>query len=481
MSDLTTSLSASHPIAQLIVQRISSTGSCVINLPAEAAALDTCSSIEIRIRNDDVVDLHPDDDTICITPTQPDPNYSTSSSSTAQIEQTAYPSLPPWWPGIPGRGDGPPAADAPVTSTTVTVPVITTKTASVSAYPLPSGYDTSPPTDPYPTVPIGNNGGDGGDGSDGERERDEYPTSPYPVISPYPSTSDMVTAPESPLPEPADPYTEGPGYPLVSASPSTIDPYAEGPSYPFYSSSPSATDPYTEGPGYPYVSASPSPTPGLPTFLPPAGNGPVPVATYNPIPLPGRPSSAPSPSPMNTVPSFCESSYTSIDVSQISGINQNTYDSYLNLLGLGSLVEGLLGGLLGGGGGNAQSSTEAHSKLVHKYRVLCGVGMPQGSGPTFPGFGGQEHDITVQGGHESCLAECERTAIEQADQGILSECLGIAYQASVEGDDDGEGQCRLWCGDEDEHEFLPVDSLPRDDTSDGSNNSQGGRWQVVYM
>jgi hypothetical protein len=125
---------------------------------------------------------------------------------------------------------------------------------------------------------------------------------------------------------------------------------------------------------------------------------------------------------------------------------------------------------LKGGGFHA---AQVKKTLVHHYRVRCGVALPHGHGPVFPSFrGGREHTITVHNGHRGCLEACERAAIASADDGALDECLGVAFRVRLEGLD-GEGECKFWAGDRNEHHFLPVESLP--------HGGGDGRWQIIYM
>jgi len=255
----------------------------------------------------------------------------------------------------------------------------------------------------------------------------------------------------------------------------------------------------TEPPQTFKVSSSPLPPPSSvfhgPSHLPPFSLPPVPAPTQSSIPVVAHPQ-APThsfdlPPPRPTLPHahvsspplpvapplppFCESTYTSIDVSEISGVNPHTYDNYLNLLGVAKPGHdlSLRGGVFGGGGKNRNNIAEVKSTHMHQYRVRCGLSLPPGPGPVFPSIpGGREHTITVPNGHRGCLESCEREAIASADDGALDECLGVAFRAKLEGID-GEGVCKFWAGDRNEHHFLPVESLP--------NGGGGGRWQIIYM
>ncbi|KAI1748383.1 hypothetical protein F4782DRAFT_517449 [Xylaria castorea] len=105
--------------------------------------------------------------------------------------------------------------------------------------------------------------------------------------------------------------------------------------------------------------------------------------------------------------------------------------------------------------------------------MRCGVDLPQGPAPVFPGVveGGEEEERTD--GYRACLERCEREAILKAGGGFLHECLGVAYRSKPDALG-GEGDCRYWSGDKDENLLLPVHMLP--DTS-----GDGDRWQILYM
>lgn len=178
-------------------------------------------------------------------------------------------------------------------------------------------------------------------------------------------------------------------------------------------------------------------------------------------------------------------------------MNPHSYGQYLSLLGhhqgssyhrWGFPDDDPIG--LGAGAAARGGRKKTKKGLVHQYRVRCGVELPSGPAPTFPGFeeGGREEEEEeerergrgriVAGGRRGCLETCEREAIARAETGSLSECLGVAFRelgldASGPGPG-GRGECRFWYGDGREHEFLPVHELP-------SAKGEGDRWQVLYM
>ncbi|KAI0513034.1 hypothetical protein F5B22DRAFT_613183 [Xylaria bambusicola] len=202
------------------------------------------------------------------------------------------------------------------------------------------------------------------------------------------------------------------------------------------------------------------------------------VVTTSPLPPPSRPQQ-PSPSRSASPPAptsgVCNASYTSIDVSELTGLEPHYFSQYLNLLGIGDLldeilggVEGLLKGLIGKGGN--------HPKLVHEFRVRCDVDIPES--PVWPEWNEERHDVTD--GERGCLETCERQVIKMAGMGLLQECIGVAYRdkPGMGKAREGEGECRFWRGDGDKHEFLPVDSLP---SAKGERRPGDGRWQIIYM
>ncbi|KAI0108918.1 hypothetical protein GGR51DRAFT_570169 [Nemania sp. FL0031] len=563
-------------IAQLVVRHISSTGACVIDLPAAAPALDMCTSIEIRIHEQDVVERHPD--SICITPSRPvtvgqDPPR-------AKHPLANSPGHPgggggehsPWWttgwprgpepgekgpdsgpgpgsghPGKPGGGPGRPGAPW-----------------GHGGHGGPGGpwdhgghgggggggHEWMPPKHGSPGG-HGGHGDGGGGGGDHEWMPPEHggppkhlpPPGPMPMKEEPPARPDPPTQPNPPArpdgPRPApgrsplqpaavppDKGGDGSGSPPGS-SPSPSPPPDSAPPPPPPPPPPAQpTEP--EPPGFIKVSTSlpppppastlqstssstpdstPTPTPTqTPTQTPspppersqePPPPDPPQASASPPPPPPSRPASPP-PSPPAPAPGFCASAYATIDVSELSGVNPHSYGQYLSLLGHNNIGPGIPGGAhpdIPGhphhphhphhqDGGSGITLAQGKKALVHQYRVRCGVEMPNGPDPVFPGFGGgKEHARTVTDGHRGCLETCEREAIAMATQGLLTECLGAAYReiigvlgGSGNGDEGGggKGECRFWYGDGMEHEFLPVHSL-RDAHLDVN------RWQILYM
>ena len=185
----------------------------------------------------------------------------------------------------------------------------------------------------------------------------------------------------------------------------------------------------------------------------------------------------PTPAPE---PEICNATYTSIDVSELQDLDPHYFSRYLDLLGLGHLLDdilgevtGLLGGLLGKGGKGGPAGQK--QKLVHEFRVRCDVAIPEGPKPVWPEW--EEERPVVKGGERGCLETCERQVIKMAGMGLLQECIGVAYREKP-GARKGEGECRTWRADEDRHDFLPVDELP---SAPGKGGPAGGRWQIIYM
>ncbi|KAI1187622.1 hypothetical protein F5B17DRAFT_399081 [Nemania serpens] len=495
-------------IAQLVVRHMASTGACIIDLPSAAPALDMCSSIEIRVQEQDVIARHPD--SICITPSRPAPAPAPApvpvEQKPPQVKHPPHahpPSHPPahpghdghrspWWttnwprePGSEDHGGGgggrghhrwmPPEHDCPEDD--LPPPATVPEKEEPPAHPGPPADGPAPPDHMPLSPPARPEGGGGGP---------DIPGTP-----PLPTQRSSFSPPRPSK-------TEPPGIVKISSSSPPLVPAST------LSSTPSITPSNTPSPP-PSPSPSPSNTSPLPAperpEQPPAPDPPA-VSSPPPPPPPPPPSAPPPPPPAPApAPGSCESTYTTIDVSEIAGVNPHSYGQYLSLLGHhhGSSYhrwgfppddddddEPLGAGPLGAGATARGGGREKETKkgLVHQYRVRCGVELPSGPAPTFPGFeeGGQqqqeeERGRIVTGGRRECLETCEREAIARAELGSLSECLGVAYRElglDRDGPGPGRGECRFWHGDGREHEFLPVHELP-------SARGEGDRWQVLYM
>ncbi|KAK5630576.1 hypothetical protein RRF57_006291 [Xylaria bambusicola] len=286
------------------------------------------------------------------------------------------------------------------------------------------------------------------------------PAVPRPSVS-HPSHPGYTKLPVSSL-KPGDPLpTPAVIIPSSNSTSSTRSLSSSGTTSSPVTSSPTKSNPPTIATITRVVTTSPLPPP------PPRPQQPSP----SPSPSPSLSRSANPPAPTSS--GVCNASYTSIDVSELTGLDPRYFSQYLNLLGIGDLLDEILGGVenllkgLIGKGGN-------HPKLVHEFRVRCDVEIPES--PVWPEWNEERQD--VRDGERGCLETCERQVIRMAGLGVLKECIGAAYRDKPGVGRDGEGECRFWSGDGDKHEFLPVDSLP---SAKGERRPGDGRWQIIYM
>ncbi|KAI1737698.1 hypothetical protein F4680DRAFT_467967 [Xylaria scruposa] len=437
-------------IAQILVQYISSTGACVIDLPAAAPALNICSSIEIRFKQEDVIEELAD--AICIEPTL------APAPAPAPVEP--QPSLfkhPPPAPG-PWRTKGsprvlgdvseedcdedenshvvtPPMPDDPPEPLPTRVPVqerpVITQSSPTSLTPTPTPSISQPPAVEKSSSIVRNS-------------TSISASSSHPSPSPSSSSSSFSTpslpsssVPSSSRPPPRTTPSSTPELPtltLTKVLSSTTRPPPHSTSH----------------------SRSPSPTPTTavrhpdPPKPPPPPPPPPPTTSHVPPPPPPPPTPVPDP---------CESAYTEIDVNKIES-KPDSYDQYLHLVGIDLAQHHSKTGA---------TEQEVKTTLIHQYRNRCGVDLPQGPAPVFPGVnGGQEQTE----GYHRCLESCWREAILKAGDGLLHECLGVAYKSKPGAPN--QGDCRFWSGDKQDNMLLPIHMFP--DTS-----GSGNRWQVVYM
>ncbi|CAJ2499859.1 Uu.00g027120.m01.CDS01 [Anthostomella pinea] len=176
-----------------------------------------------------------------------------------------------------------------------------------------------------------------------------------------------------------------------------------------------------------------------------------------------------TPSPPAPLPSYCSQEYISIDITTISSISLHDLDQYITVL---SQAEPELN-LTTPDGGHISLSGPISSSLTLQYRVTCGVVFPA-TDPVFPQF--PDEVQTQASDHMGCLALCEGEAVSKADAGDLSECIGAAFRGGLEGTN-----CRYWNAEREEHEALPVDSLPLSRDGQGVGSGDVVRWQVLYL
>ncbi|KAI1297074.1 hypothetical protein F5Y03DRAFT_283962 [Xylaria venustula] len=185
----------------------------------------------------------------------------------------------------------------------------------------------------------------------------------------------------------------------------------------------------------PSTSTTPTPTPTLPDR---------PQQPPRPSQTPSQ-SQPPAPTP---TPTECESGYTSIDLSTLTGLDPHFFEKYISLLGLGHILDDVVNSVsntLDGLGLSQwrQSGTDPE-ELIHEFRVRCDVDIPEGPTPVFPPeFEEHREQIIVMGhGHRDCLEMCERQVIDMAGTGVFKECIGAAYRGGERGRD-GKGECRF--------------------------------------
>ncbi|KAI1338311.1 hypothetical protein F5Y15DRAFT_386761 [Xylariaceae sp. FL0016] len=499
------------PLTRLPVVGMPGGGSCFIDLTA-AAQLSICSDINVRVHAGDVVDVHPD--SICVTPTKPLPADDGTDDPPEIIEQpfatpTPTPTGPPKLPVI------------------VPVPVVSDGNGGNGGDGGNGGSGGF--GDPGGNGGNGGNGGfnaPGGDGGDGGNGGNGGDSTLIPIHIPPPA--------EASQPPQAIETPDEPRQPDIHNTPQKphLPPWFHHPHPHAGTDSP----PFVQSPAEPVVLTSTVVSPPEQSTEIPVEPTPYPVQPpvhHVDVPPPKQPLNmqpptepvVQAPQPM---PAYCEKSYTSIDVTEIQGLDEHDFDLYLNLLGVGELglnLHDVLGGLLGhkravsdtsdladengvntmmplkrdllgsllsgtplsgaggsnvlgsssplsgtgpslpiGGDSSAAPSTKGidtskfasvKKELVHQYRVKCGVYLPPAAstgGPIWPAQFPNEI-LTTASDHDACLQMCEKQAIKSADQGVLMECLGAAYA------DEG-GECRYWCGDKKENEFLPVETLP---------------------
>ncbi|KAI0402850.1 hypothetical protein F4802DRAFT_617281 [Xylaria palmicola] len=447
--------SDAYAIAQLVVRHMTSTGACVIDLLAAGPALGICSSIEIRYRQqaeeDDVIERLPDD-AIWVAPT---------GGGTLADPRPPSPATTQWWvddgwPGSPpddgddadadaadagAGGDGrPPPSPSAMSSCSTDVP-IPSPTSRFPAKERPSAPPPSPASSagsassPPPSIsrPLATPAGE-----DGEQAGPGPPDGDGNKNSSRPPTSTAFLTPPPPPPTPSSRVSE----PVRAPSSSPLPPPPPQPTR-------TLSSPQGGPPDQPLAGPGPIPTPDRPQGLPPE-------------PIHINPPPPPPPAPVDAAPTtdpLCDAPYTDIDVSEM--VADAAHGQYINA---GGLV------VAQGHGG------EGKGKLVRRYRVRCGVALPEPPAPPpFPGFVEGAARTLARGGHRGCLEACEREAVAAR---ALGECMGVAFRARLPtgADDDGGGgggggggECRFWRGKR--HRFLPVDSLPGGD----------GRWQVIYV
>ncbi|KAI1455815.1 hypothetical protein F4805DRAFT_260848 [Annulohypoxylon moriforme] len=411
-------------LAQLGVQYMASTGSCVLDMAAVHNLFDSCSTIHIRVpENQHRIDVH--SNMICIKPTQPEPG--------AYREQYMYPSVlsPTDSPQAPPKQQQkrPPSMEGP---------------------------------DNYPQGPLpGVKGGDGNfDGSMNPNE---------------PNDSENPSATIHTYVKPAYTYT--------STGASTFTTQVTRLQSSAFEATPSpSSSPTTTGERY-FITTTPSQTSTTsseqePTHLSVLDTPPSPSASVE-RPANPQPAAPPPPPPAPEIiaapppPAYCETTYVKMDVTTIQTLDPHDLDLYLNLLGITGIgldldhgVGGLVSGLLGGAVDDDETR-ELHHELEHSYRVRCGVkemhGFEEGE---WERKGEKKRErVTTTKTQTGCLEECEKGAIGRARGGEVQECLGAAFNRRLVSEN-----CKFWTGGKDE--FLPVERL---------RGEEVGEWDLVYL
>ncbi|KAI0882342.1 uncharacterized protein GGS22DRAFT_196040 [Annulohypoxylon maeteangense] len=407
-------------LAQLGVQYMASTGSCVVDMAAMHSLFNSCSTFHIRIpENQHRIDVH--SNMICIKPTQPEPGaYREQYMHPSVLSPTDAPQTPP-----KQQQKRPPSMEGPGNS-------------------------------PQGLLP-GAKGGDGNIGGSMNPDIPDESENPSTIIHTYV--------------RPAYTYTST-GVSTLTTQVTRLQSSALQPT-----SSPSSS-PTTTTERY-FITTTPRETPTTspeqqPTNIPVLDTPPSPSAPASPEPAvpPPTPEIINAPPP----PAYCETSYVKMDVTTIQTLDPHDLDLYLNLLGITGIgldldhgVGGLVSGLLGGAVDDDETR-ELHHELEHSYRVRCGVREMHGfEDGEWVRKGGRVEEsrqrVTTTKTQTGCLEECEKGAIGKARGGEVKECLGAAFNRKLVSEN-----CRYWTGGRDE--FLPVERLRAEEV---------GEWDLVYL
>ncbi|KAI1209295.1 uncharacterized protein F4807DRAFT_102786 [Annulohypoxylon truncatum] len=417
-------------LAQLGVQYMASTGSCVVDMAAMHSLFDSCSTIHIRVpENQHRIDVH--SNMICIKPTQPEPG--------AYREQYMYPSL----------------------QSPTNAPQAPPKQQQQKRPPSMNGPDDNP-QGPLP----------GTKGGDGEIDGPMRPDVPDDGESPSTTAHTYVR----------------PGYTYTSSGASTLTTQVTRLQSSALSPSLSASATTTTAERFfitTSASATPTPSPQeQATHVPVLDTPPSPSAPVErpDVPRPAAPPPPPAPEiiapPPPPAPEYCGTTYVKMDVTTIQTLDPHDLDLYLNLLGITGIgldldhgVGGLVSGLLGGAVDDDETR-ELHHELEHSYRVRCGVGEMHGfeEGSEWKAewkgeWKGERGRVTTTKTQTGCLEECEKGAIGKARGGEVKECLGAAFNRGLTSEN-----CKFWTGGKDE--FLPVERL---------RAGEAGEWDLVYL
>ncbi|KAI2469824.1 hypothetical protein F4781DRAFT_442384 [Annulohypoxylon bovei var. microspora] len=384
-------------LAQLGIQFMPSTGSCILDMAAVHGLFDSCSTIHIRVpENQHRIDVH--SNMICIKPTQPDPG--------AYREQYMYPS-------VLSPTDSPQAP--------------------------PKQQQKRPPSMERPGNTPGSKGGDGNTGGSGDPDlhEDDGPGSLATTVRTH----------------------VRPAYTYTSTGASTLTTQVTRLQSSALAPSPSAP-PTTAAEHALTTAAAPTPTPTPQQQAPTQISGPAAPPNASPSPAVERPAIAqPPPAPEVIAapprPAYCGTTYVKMDVTTIRTLDPHDLDLYLNLLGIARLgldldhgVGGLVAGLLGGAVDDDETRG-LRRELEHSYRVRCGVAEMRWAED---GGRGRRERVATAPSQMACLEECEKSAIAKARGGEVSECLGAAWHRQLRSDN-----CRFWTGGR--AEFLPVERL----------------------
>ncbi|KAI1413130.1 hypothetical protein F5Y13DRAFT_198872 [Hypoxylon sp. FL1857] len=408
-------------LAQLGVQYMPSTGSCLLDMASAPLGLfDSCGSIHIRVlENQHNIDVH--SNMICIKPSKPAMSQDTSPYHEQYINPTA------------SSPTGAPQAS-------------------------PKQQQKNPPSMEGPGSPAqGPSSGSGRPNMPNDHHQVPSSTMETRVRPAHSSscTSTMLSTFTSIITHLQSSYL---GHSPTSSPSATSHGFSTS-IIPTSSNPPQQPDIHIPAPPAP-AAPTPPPLPQRPAVPQPPSPPPAPPAPPRPEVRPTQP---------NPAPAYCGNSYIKMDVTTIDDLDPHDLDLYLNLLGLIGIgldldhgIDGLLDGLLGGAVDD-DDTRAVRQELEHSYRVRCGIS----DSDWMQGAEGADRRerIATAPDQTGCLQQCEKEAIGRARDKEVKECLGAAWHRRLPRDN-----CRYWTGGRDE--FLPVDGL----RSDGD-----GEWDLVYL
>ncbi|KAI1135966.1 hypothetical protein F5Y05DRAFT_120484 [Hypoxylon sp. FL0543] len=373
-------------LAQLGVQYMPSTGSCLLDMASAPIGLfDSCGSIHIRVlENQHNIDVH--SNMICIKPSQPAMTQDTSAYREQYINPSALsPTDAPQASPKQQQQKRPPSMDGP-------------------GSPMPS-----------------------------DSERPDMPMDHHQAPSPSIETRVRPAQSSSCTSTIRSTFTSM----VTHLRSSYLGPSATSLSSTTFRSFSTSVAP---------TSSSPPQQPDIHVPAPPAPTAPSPL----PVPeRPAIPQPDVRPAQPDPQPAYCGDAYIKMDVTTIDDLDPHDLDLYLNLLGILKVgldldhgIDGLLDGLLGGAVDD-DDTRAVRQELEHSYRVRCGISdaewMRSAEGAD------RRERIATAPDQTACLQQCEKEAVARARDHEVKECLGAAWHRRLPRDN-----CRFWTGGRDE-------------------------------